>query len=664
MIGYLRRVGDRFGERVITFNPTVLSNDYIKTAASSYPEMLACHSPNICMSGNDYFNSKSIMCGVAGSPISGDRHRTMNHSNRNMDINLTQVAKEDSSFNNENGDSDEDIDVDDEDNSKQPLFTKLRLPKQIVTPPPVFVTSPSKPPTSRPSLVAQSFSPSGDALKTSPDSILGISSTEQTPQLSPTTSAESDRVLAAERRGSEASLLTTDGTEIPSSPPPRPSLSATEERKFLPDSPKIIPKPKPFSALTALIAEKKSKLDNPFVEEYSFFAGKGDLKPLTLKIFLPFSNKPLQPLVVVVKSDASVEEVIGYTLYQYWDEKREPALESKLCDVLQWTMRIVEDDGEIDYDFPVPDRTRKISKFATDQFALCKANPNQVKQNEAVSAKSRPPTKESLSNTSLKSNGTIVHAASSTTTAPSSASAAVSAIDLTNQIFLRIRLTPNSEVAHTTTINVSADMHFYDVLEMVCRKRKLDPKDYTFKIADTNNYINLEKTVESIGNSQELSLVQKQSSNSSSNTVESPTSPTRSKRRITEPPQPQYVSSNEYMSVYKKYTVNRKIPMFVGRHERVLAIDGDYIHIMPSETRTMFESMKTSSYHITDVISCKTNKKAPLNFKLEIYRDSGTKTYDFEAESAKLATEICQKVKFLVGLYNSDKSRAKSTLNH
>jgi target of rapamycin complex 2 subunit MAPKAP1 len=33
--------------------------------------------------------------------------------------------------------------------------------------------------------------------------------------------------------------------------------------------------------------------------------------------------------------------------------------------------------------------------------------------------------------------------------------------------------------------------------------------------------------------------------------------------------------------------------MFVGRHERVLAIDGDYIHIMPSETRTMFESMKT-----------------------------------------------------------------------
>jgi hypothetical protein len=215
----------------------------------------------------------------------------------------------------------------------------------------VFVTSPSKPPTSRPSLVAHSFSPGGGALITSPDSILGISSTEQTPQLSPTTSAESDNVLA-DRRGSEASLLTTDGTDISSSPPPRPPLSTAEERKLLPDSPKIISKPKPFSALTALIAEKKSKLDNPFVEEYSFFAGKGDLNPLTLKIFLSFCPKNTPPLAVVVKRDATVEEVIGYTLYQYWDEKREPALEPDLCDVLQWTMRIVEDDGEIDYDFP------------------------------------------------------------------------------------------------------------------------------------------------------------------------------------------------------------------------------------------------------------------------------------------------------------------------
>ncbi|PKC58378.1 SIN1-domain-containing protein, partial [Rhizophagus irregularis] len=335
----------------------------------------------------------------------------------------------------------------------------------------------------------------------------------------------------------------------------------------------------------------------------------------------------------------------------------EPALEPKFCDVLQWTTRIVEDDGEIDFDFPVPDRTREISKFATDQFALCKANPNQVKQNISLSAKSKPSPKEPLASPSIKSNGTTVNTNSAIT---SSTTVVSSAIDLTNQIFLRIRLTPYSEVAevaHTTTINVPADTHFYSVLDMVCRKRKLEPKDYTFKIADTSTYLDLEKTVESVGNSQELALVKKPSPPSSPTT---PKEQRQSKRRtLNEPPQPQYVSSNEYMSVYKKYTVNRKIPMFVGRHERVLAIDGDYIHIMPSETRTMFESMKTSSYHITSVISCKISKKAQSSFKLEVYRDTGTKTYDFEAESSKVATEICQKVKFLMGLYNSDKLKTR-----
>jgi hypothetical protein len=86
---------------------------------------------------------------------------------------------------------------------------------------------------------------------------------------------------------------------------------------------------------------------------------------------------------------------------------------------------------------------------------------------------------------------------------------------LTNQIFLRIRFTPYSEVEHTTTINVPADTHFYSVLDIVCRKRKVEPKDYTFKIADTNTYLDLEKTVESVGNSQELALVKKQSPPSS-----------------------------------------------------------------------------------------------------------------------------------------------------
>lgn len=55
---------------------------------------------------------------------------------------------------------------------------------------------------------------------------------------------------------------------------------------------------------------------------------------------------------VVVKSLCSVEDVIGYALYQYVDEKREPALTEELWDINMWVLRIAEGDGEIEEDLP------------------------------------------------------------------------------------------------------------------------------------------------------------------------------------------------------------------------------------------------------------------------------------------------------------------------
>ena len=57
-----------------------------------------------------------------------------------------------------------------------------------------------------------------------------------------------------------------------------------------------------------------------------------------------------------------------------------------------------------------------------------------------------------------------------------------------------------------------------DVLESVCRKRKLDSKEYTFKMAEENVFLELDKTVESVGNA-EIALVKKP--NERSNSVDS-----------------------------------------------------------------------------------------------------------------------------------------------
>lgn len=56
--------------------------------------------------------------------------------------------------------------------------------------------------------------------------------------------------------------------------------------------------------------------------------------------------------------------------------------------------------------------------------------------------------------------------------------------------------------------------------------------------------------------------------------------------------------SDEYTSVYKKYTVTRKMPMIIGKQERILAVDGDYIYIMPPENKHIFDSVRTVLFQI------------------------------------------------------------------
>jgi target of rapamycin complex 2 subunit MAPKAP1 len=68
---------------------------------------------------------------------------------------------------------------------------------------------------------------------------------------------------------------------------------------------------------------------------------------------------------------------------------------------------------------------------------------------------------------------------------------------------------------------------------------------------------------------------------------------------------------------------------------------------MPSAKRAtgMFETGRTSSYHIRSVVACQQSAKSSSTFKLVVHRDGGTKRYDFEAENPKVATEIVQNVR-------------------
>jgi hypothetical protein len=145
-----------------------------------------------------------------------------------------------------------------------------------------------------------------------------------------------------------------------------------------------------ISALTAMLA-KTSSSTNPFEEYYAAITGRAEGESKSVAVYFPKATKPMgQVMELKVRKDATVEEVLGHALYKYWEEGWLPKIDEGLqgeedlkwgtvCSAIGWILRIAEDDGEVDEDFPPPDRTGKISKFNFDAYAVLEASMSQSK---------------------------------------------------------------------------------------------------------------------------------------------------------------------------------------------------------------------------------------------------------------------------------------------
>lgn len=64
----------------------------------------------------------------------------------------------------------------------------------------------------------------------------------------------------------------------------------------------------------------------------------------------------------------------------------------------------------------------------------------------------------------------------------------------------------------------------------------------------------------------------------------------------------------------------------------------EILKIMPSNrAKAVFDTAKTSSYHINSIAQCRQSTKMTSVFKLVLNGRGGNKRYDFEAESPKHA---------------------------
>ncbi|KAG0258196.1 hypothetical protein BG011_003429 [Mortierella polycephala] len=751
------RLDDRTSDKVITFPSHLLSNEYIKTAGPTFPEMQYCYSPNI---SHDYmmlnnnpllFSSENAAGSTPGESSPGMSQATKpayggraKYDRRRVVAAQAAAAAAAAGLGRggiEGGasstaypmqpapvpamrvpipmaaasmESDDDIDIDDEDPVKSPpKAPKMTIPTHIggSFAPGIFITTPSRPgsaiipedlhasrqPTSGAEAVAGT-SPGRPEhnLQTELEHMereidigdITIDSMNSPIDLSLPDSASITRTIKSSVPTHHA--LVSPLPARTNSPSANIALLAPMDEHH--SEPLPLTQPSPVSLLTSLIIQQKSREDNPFAEEFLRVAGMGETSPVQLKIYLPSSDKPKDPMQVVVKREATVEDVIGYILYQYYNEGRTPHLSDELSTVVQWNMRIVEDDGEIDDDLPAVERTLKIGRFsmnqrfAMNQFALCEATPAQAQINEALYLKSgrtvvRPKRKQASSSgaglgppdsPSTEANaqgesrgGQAAESAIVDTNGADGSSKSgllagagaggsgtigtvshilpprVDPLIASTQHYVRVHLHTNHEVKHTTTVEIMPKMLVSGVIDYICGKRKMIPAEWSLVVADTHHVLPLDGAAEDISNTTELALVPK---------VIEPNTPVNRSRFGRNGPADIPGSGVSYLTsteVYREYILNRKRRGgYVGHHEQVLAIDGDYIRIMPSSTKMLlFDSGKTASYLKNTIHDCRQSRKAPNHFKLIVIRgDREKKTYEFEAKTQQQAHEICQRI--------------------
>ncbi|KAF2965171.1 hypothetical protein GQX73_g8403 [Xylaria multiplex] len=494
-------------------------------------------------------------------------------------------------------------------------------------------------------------------------------------------------------------------------PPPRPMstirpLSVVHPRSLLSDAFKV----------------KKTKPATQF-DQFASLSGQGDPDPIRLRIYAPFSEDPEEPFEVLIRRNlqeadgsfrpVTVAELIGLSLWRYHAEKREPSIPTDKLNVNWWTLRMVEEGGEVDDDFEPLDRKRPLNSFTTannraarsrsaskpyDDFALVQASEAgfadnrlqtpQFEQQEVVveqpedditpkNTPQPPPTLPIPTQPRANPIITTTYRGVDTTFADKPAApASTPAATRGQKKLLRIHiLSSDVPPGQMITVDVTTDMYFAEVLDLVCRKRQLDKNTHVLKLPGSGAVAYVDRAVSSIGNVMDLELHRRRFATDGPLTItgspgsSSPKShvwdtqiPQKGKKKVmtAHPLAQQSTMADEAGSgnkaTYQKYIVWRKQPMrFVGLNERIIAIDGEYVYIMPSSGgKVTREGGKTTTVHFSNVIGCNMSRRHPSNFKLLVFRDSETKRYDFEAKNSQEAAEIVREMKKGISPYNKD----------
>lgn len=245
---------------------------------------------------------------------------------------------------------------------------------------------------------------------------------------------------------------------------------------------------------------------------------------------------------------------------------------------------------------------------------------------------------------------------------------------------ITVHFTDDNFLTRTTAIEVTTDTYIAEVFDQVCKKLNVDKAMFVLKVHGSATVAPTDRTVEALADRSELDLVRRRfmgaggiggiglAGSPGSGSPNAPliiaTGGTTTKKggkvgkQVVIGPttlNPLAGRNEAFLSAnnFKRYQVIRKQPMsFSSSSSRVLALDGEYLHIMPSQEghgaggKGLLEAPgKTTTVHYSSVVGCKASRRHPRMLSVHVYKEKETKRYDFEARSQAEAGEIVREIK-------------------
>lgn len=266
---------------------------------------------------------------------------------------------------------------------------------------------------------------------------------------------------------------------------------------------------------------------------------------------------------------------------------------------------------------------------------------------------------------------------------------------------LNVHFLDDNFLTRSTQIEVTTDTYIADVFDQVCKRLNVDKAMYVLKVHATTTVAPSDRTVEALGDRSDLDLAKRRfigdgtfglsgSPGSSSPNAPllvpsggvTPGTPKKTKKgTMAQTPALTARQENVFTNLslqgsslinttYKRYTVIRKQPMSfsTSASTRVIAIDAEYLHILPASALSLdgthhnrsalidaMQNVKISTIHFGSIVGSKVSRRHARMFSFGVFREKGeTKRYDFEAPTQAEAVEIVGEIRRGIEKYSQD----------